>query len=512
MPLNLTSKSVILSCMIVLLSFILNSCRKDVLMSQAPSETLLAKTKLFYNKEILNLDLKARQLLGTSAQKNSVTNRKKPIPIWEDARLESTPDGKTIVTVPLSKFKIDSKTLDYTRKFTFTESEGEIVDGKIVEVYAAPEVISLKGEELIGKSGATKLNDFTGAILSYGLDYRFREGKYYQDGLAKIGNTYLSTKLPDTGARQAPTSIQKSPIASKILSYKPSNTIGATRPEVEDGQNCEFYYWVYMEKDDWGNIVYWELRGFAYAVCTANQDPTQPGGYEDYYIDCFGVLNGSAYNSTCGCIGGTTGISECPRDVTNKVTNPCISDGLEKALGKNVKSQIKSLMSNTFLANKDVNLEFYSFPFSNSQNLNTDAITNMPNSLAPYDQRISFNENLLPNKSEEYIVSTVYHEILHAYFAILFPKDQQGNFIVPSDHEYMATNYITTLTNDLKNLYPNLTQTEAWALSWGGLEKTTLYALLTVEQKATINSINIQFSTKPNPSNPSAISKGSYCP
>ena len=503
-------------CIFAWISLLFHSCKKDLLLPQAPSQTLLARTKLFYNQQLLSLELKARQLQGTSVQNNTTRPRKKPSPIWEQALVEKTSDGKTMVTVPFAKFKIDSKSLDYTRKFTFSESNGEIVDGQIVEVYGSPEVIANRGAELIGQTGGQDVAGFTGAILSYSLDYKYKQGKYYQDGHARKGSIYIDAKLPDTAAQrlQATVSSGQKPISSnKILSLKPSNIIASTRPVMEDGQNCEHYYWVYIEKDNWGNVVYIEVLGYAYSVCTPTQDPIEPGGYVDYYIDCAGVRDGSAYNSDCGCIGGTTGRTECPRDTTNHVTNPCINAGLLKALGKNVKSQIKSLMTSTFLANSEINLEFSSSPFpASGSSANADAITTQWNLSNPLSQQIAFNENILPNKSEEYIVATVYHEVLHAYFANLFSIDQQGKFIVPQDHEYMASNYINMLSRDLMNLYPNLSETEAWALSWGGLERTNLYTLLNVNQKGTIYSINTQFSTKPNPANPSLISKGTYCP
>ena len=34
------------------------------------------------------------------------------------------------------------------------------------------------------------------------------------------------------------------------------------------------------------------------------------------YFDCNGDLEGYAYDSSCGCIGGNTGIDECPEDET----------------------------------------------------------------------------------------------------------------------------------------------------------------------------------------------------
>lgn len=201
-----------------------------------------------------------------------------------------------------------------------------------------------------------------------------------------------------------------------------------------------------------------------------------------------------------------------PQDVVININNPCIRAGVIKALNENVKSKIRTLMTNTFMANSEINLDFssYQFPANGNAPL-ADAATTPWNATNLLSQQISFNENVLPNKSEQYIVATVYHEILHAYFANLFQIDQEGRFIVPQDHEYMATNYIYILSDDLQSMYPGMSDTDAWALAWGGLERTSSYNLLSASQRETIRSINEQYSTRPN-TVLNVTSKGSYCP
>lgn len=74
--------------------------------------------------------------------------------------------------------------------------------------------------------------------------------------------------------------------------------------------------------------TYQQVGEYAAVVCTTEEipdpDPCPWGdcdecpsgdcGGEDPspQIDCAGVVGGSAYDSNCGCIGGTTGITECP--------------------------------------------------------------------------------------------------------------------------------------------------------------------------------------------------------
>lgn len=198
-------------------------------------------------------------------------------------------------------------------------------------------------------------------------------------------------------------------------------------------------------------------------------------------------------------------------DTTNRIKNACINAGYLKALSKDANSKIKALMASTFLNSNQVNLRFSSMPFpSTAWYANADAYTADWNPTNGLSQQIAFNENILSKKSEEYIVATVYHEILHAYLGNILAKDTDGNLIIPSDHENMVYNYLNMLIADLQSLYPNMGDTDAWALSWGGLERTSRYILLTTDQKTTIANVNQQYSTKPTP-NSTINSKGSYC-
>ena len=52
-------------------------------------------------------------------------------------------------------------------------------------------------------------------------------------------------------------------------------------------------------------------------------DPDPPP--QPHYYDCAGIENGSAFNSCCGCIGGTTGIADCSRFGDDPNTGPTAS-------------------------------------------------------------------------------------------------------------------------------------------------------------------------------------------
>src|SRR5690606_16572127 len=78
-------------------------------------------------------------------------------------------------------------------------------------------------------------------------------------------------------------------------------------------------------------ICIWTYLGDdCYTSCDPDPDPEDPDPDpedppEPEYYDCAGVLNGSAYTACCGCIGGTTGITECPNDQDNPNTEPTVS-------------------------------------------------------------------------------------------------------------------------------------------------------------------------------------------
>lgn len=134
-------------------------------------------------------------------------------------------------------------------------------------------------------------------------------------------------------------------------------------------------------------------------------------------------------------------------------------------------------MANTFLSNHEFNLSFQDYAFNNTKN--TGAYTSFGSEANRHDIAISFNTNTMPNHSQEYNVATIYHEILHAHFNILYGVAEPGNpMLVPEHHEYIANNYISMLTKDLMSIFPNLSENGARNLSWGGLQNTNMFKRL----------------------------------
>ncbi|MBE5318391.1 hypothetical protein IM793_04445 [Pedobacter sp. MR2016-19] len=221
-----------------------------------------------------------------------------------------------------------------------------------------------------------------------------------------------------------------------------------------------------------------------------NGTPTDPPNY-----DCAGVANGSAYNDPkCGCIGGTTGKTECPKDIIDSVKNACIKNALTLALAKNAVNEIKTLFYNAFGSNKNYNVVFADGSLNNS-NLDARSRTE-PDANGIMTSTITFNTDVAGNRSEQYAVATIYHEMLHAELRKLFPQSPTGKILIPPQHEYMAQNYVNQLTTSLKSVFPNLSEGDAWALSWGGLKQTSFFDLLSEANKILIGETLMKYSDK----------------
>jgi len=192
-----------------------------------------------------------------------------------------------------------------------------------------------------------------------------------------------------------------------------------------------------------------------------------------------------------------------PKEIRDSVQNPCIKAQLNLAL--TAKTTILSMLNTTFGG---------SVPFEDLSLTFTD-VTTLPDTISGDAGRASatsiyfdirLNKNTLPTFSKEYILSTIYHEILHAYLYSKLTKGADGKYNISTQHEDMATQYVILMIGALKIAYPSISDQEAWALSWGGLEETNLYdQKLSQDQKSIIAEINRKHTNKSTPRS------GTYC-
>jgi hypothetical protein len=167
--------------------------------------------------------------------------------------------------------------------------------------------------------------------------------------------------------------------------------------------------------------------------------------------------------------GDDNNIDKGEKKIIDNVQDSCIKAQLLNALS--AKTTIRDMLNKEFGGNDFLDKDII------FQDVTTLADTIMGTTLGENESSflISLNKNVLPQMSQEFILSTFYHEILHAYLNTKLTKDVSGKYIIIDHHQTMATNYISLMTGALKIAFPRIEDKDAWALSWGGLEKTSFY-------------------------------------
>lgn len=315
------------------ITILMHSCKRDSNEAMAQlNQALIGNARQFYQRETINFESRNRNVLSSEKTGSNTGANVNVNPIWDEAVIEKTSSGKKLVTVPLPEFSLGTKTSAYARKMIFETQGGSIKEGQIVEVFSTPTEIGNNGERRLREASDENLSGFTGAVMTYNLSYVYKHGRYYENGKARKGiakiakkKTLLDGQLALPGSGNTSGGIGKLAVTA--------GSISAITPEFE-GQDCENYYLVYIERDEFGNIVYWENRGYQYTRCkSTNPDgPSPGGGYVEYYVDCSNTVDGNAYRDSCGeCVGGNTGLTQCPKEIVDSVKNPCIKAQLNLA-------------------------------------------------------------------------------------------------------------------------------------------------------------------------------------
>jgi len=188
--------------------------------------------------------------------------------------------------------------------------------------------------------------------------------------------------------------------------------------------------------------------------------------------------------------------------IINAVTIPCIKEAVKMAIAGGANTTIKSMLNNVFTGN---NHEGWEITFKESYMMANDiAGTARQDGLASVE--VLLNSNLV-DRSKEFALATVYHEILHGIIATTQPT-VDGRIQIDDQHEIMAEQYVTLLIGALRINFPTLSLNDAWGLAWGGLEETNLFTKkLTETEREQVISVN----TRHRKSTPSGQRLGSYC-
>ncbi|MBB5624119.1 hypothetical protein HDE69_005216 [Pedobacter cryoconitis] len=428
--------------------------------------------------------------------RNWVKNNKPTLSIgnenWKKANIVESANnekGNNLLRVPINETLLEDKTWIIRDLIFQKDSLGQVVCD-VYKIIPNADYISKKAGK--NRSATFKRefidnNDFTGQILLFTIDNQLIRGRKYVNG--KLEFELEKKRRRNYGA---------------LMSGNPTSTeLGAPETCNDPNDGCR------NEKGGGGDYSWVNQLEEVNITAPAKTTPNYtPPSYFGGNIPPGDIYNVSKPGGGGGGSDGSNPVTIEKRDTSSYVKNPCIGTALSLALNKNVKNEVKLLMTNTFLAGHEFNLSFYDFPFNNTKN--TEAYTGFSSLSNRHNITISFNTNTMPNHSQEYNVATVYHEILHAYFDILYGVPEPGNpMLVPDHHEYIADNYVNMLTKDLMSIFPNLSESDARNLSWGGLQNTNIYKRLLPATQNEIIRINTLYSTKS--TNP-AISKGTYCP
>lgn len=442
---------------VLLVAIFIYSCKRDS--GEAMSElnqALIGKAKQFYQRETINFESRNRYVLssektGSEAEGNISVN-----PIWEKAAIETSPGGKKLITVPIPDFDLVTKTSAYARKIVF-ETRGETInEGQIVEVFSTPAEISSNGDKRLRDASDENMTGFTGAVMTYNLNYVYKQGRYYENGRARKGIAKIAKKKTLLKGQLAlPGSGNISGGVGKLAAT--SGSISAITPEFE-GQDCENYYLVYIERDEFGTIVYWENRGYQYTICkSTNPDgPSPGGGYVEYYVDCNNTVNGNAYRDYCGdCVAGNTGLTPCPKTEVKKDSldkyYPCM---VKEVLNKLFQSESYSKLIQPFQAillpngNQIIlpGMPNLTFDFSAQPYGGSGTVYKMGERESVRNQAMSsvirFNSAAMNNASKLYLQVAAIHESGHAYANFYYKAAYYGFPIDTAEYPSWAMNIV----------------------------------------------------------------------
>jgi hypothetical protein len=174
-------------------------------------------------------------------------------------------------------------------------------------------------------------------------------------------------------------------------------------------------------------------------------------------------------------------VTEVMDSVYNHIENPCLRNMVTKAVCENLDNRISHIVNEVFTNSETIDLRFYEATDMPATILGDASVSFQDNGRIIAD--VFLNVNVLPGASQEMMVSTVLHEAFHAYLGY------SRNNKLFDDHEEMANDYVAFLTEALLNLFPNMSRSDAEALSWGGLHETAVWKNLVNTNPVKTNSI-----------------------
>ncbi|NSL88828.1 hypothetical protein ECE50_018440 [Chitinophaga sp. Mgbs1] len=365
---------------------------------------------------------------------------------WNDARVIVDNNSQKKVIVPYPFINGLNKGSRSIRRIIFNQ-KGNDFQGSLLVIIAAP---------AYSKTHASfNPNDFTGLSEKFDLNMKFQSGGYYEQGVRKYQADFKSF--------------------TSQLAYEQK-----TKTERE----CVYMYDSYVDRDGVFTV-------YGYTVCI--EEGWSTGG---------GINTQPPWDGSTESGGGTGGGGwggpgweehwdpEDPRKpkplpppsvqtIKSELTNPCLNEIFTATQNAKLTNLIKTTISSVFGGkNSNIDLIFREKhqgdfldgvlgEYDKVESHVRPASNNNPELVG--EMFINLNVDALPSRPKEVIATVILHESLHAYLA------QEGikfELSWVNQHETMAVKYVEKIGAALREIFPNISQTDSEALGWMGLQET----------------------------------------
>ncbi|WP_142687673.1 hypothetical protein [Chitinophaga polysaccharea] len=389
------------------------------------------------NKQSLNIGnvisvADARKWYENSSEIIRDSSKKEYIgmPDWEHTFQIPNTDVGGILKVPLENFR----TPYGYRDLLFQQNKDGAINVKVLQIIAYPTYLQKKMGENPTIAGNIRLlisnNDFSGLLLQYDTKGNFIEGRKYRDGGVK-----------------------------KILS-----PLTAGNRNLRTESSCD-------DEEGPDKNLCWIIN-LPTVTITAPALGTTPSP-SSWAFPEISPIPGPGMP-----IGGGPPIDVSKyfgNQIKSEVKNPCLTEGINKALAINLKNWLSKAISDIFGDKANFDLIFREKPGSEmagksgEYDIKDSHFAGLGTKNAGGVAYINLNSDLLPYASKEYIVTTVLHESLHAY---MVTKQISFNAAYVNQHELIASKYSGYISAALKEIFPSISSTDQNDLSWTGLQET----------------------------------------
>lgn len=454
----------------------LYSCRKDIEFliegKTSPNIDQLEAAKVLYFKEI-----------------NPNDYRERLKPKWNESWIVSNNQWSTMI-VPAPEQKLNTKNTSVRRFFIFRFEGNALRTGNIKEFWGKDYDVNKNIDNLVILDGKEGIPGFTGDIIDYDLNYNFIGSKVYRKGNYErkwegmilvtkgaikdiqtlsnlVGNE--SNKLKAENAKK--TSLSKN--ASSDCSEPPLEYWANAVPpiNVPEGSVCTVYYTITRMYDGECLVaIEYNYTGHYCSLCTSCAVSSNGGG------DNSGGSSGSSGgNPGYGGGGGGDGGSF---DITHELTDYPCAESLLQAL-PNLNNNIADILNEYFVGSESFNIHFKAALLPVNIAGEYRVVTQFGE-----DNLIVLNSSMLNTSSKEFILATMYHEVIHAYlfqekmrlgsvqFAITYPNWNEysvdGRLKYTTGHANMS-NFVNDLADAIQSFNPSLPRPEAVTLAKGGI-------------------------------------------